>query len=177
MRNNGLLGQPQTSLFAGRSPIKHVIYLIKENRTYDQVFGDLEKSGDGSKADGDPSLAIFGEVNAAARPTKTKQNITPIITPWRSVSACLTASLSMPKPAPTVTTGRLLRFQPTTWTRHFVGTTAAGDALTTLKDSIVFQTTSRYEVHHRFSARMLLLKKSPTTCAGSFRISMVHATW
>jgi YVTN family beta-propeller protein len=77
MRNNGLLGQPQTSLFAGRSPIKHVIYLIKENRTYDQVFGDLEKSGDGSKADGDSALAIFGAGNAASRPNGTKQDISP----------------------------------------------------------------------------------------------------
>src|SRR6185295_14998710 len=68
MRNNGLLGQRQTSLFAGRSPIKHVIYIIKENRTYDQVFGDVEKSGDGTKADGDASLAIFGAGGAAARP-------------------------------------------------------------------------------------------------------------
>jgi len=77
MRNNGLLGQPQGSLFAGRSPIKHVIYLIKENRTYDQVFGDVEKSGDGTKADGDPTLAIFGAGVTAARPDGTKQNITP----------------------------------------------------------------------------------------------------
>ena len=77
MRNNGLLGQPQTSLFAGRSPIKHVIYLIKENRTYDQVFGDVEKSGDGSRPDGDPSLAIFGAGTAATRPNGTRQNITP----------------------------------------------------------------------------------------------------
>ncbi|MCM3569930.1 bifunctional YncE family protein/alkaline phosphatase family protein [Neobacillus mesonae] len=37
------------------SPIKHVIYVIKENRTYDQVFGDMEKGN------GDPSLTIFGE--------------------------------------------------------------------------------------------------------------------
>jgi hypothetical protein len=35
-------------------PIKHVFYVIKENRTYDQVLGD-EKN-----ADGDPKLAIFG---------------------------------------------------------------------------------------------------------------------
>jgi len=78
MRNNGLLGQTQRSLFAnGRLPIKHVIYLIKENRTYDQVFGDVEQSGDGSKADGDSSLAIFGAGNAAVRPNGTKQNITP----------------------------------------------------------------------------------------------------
>jgi YVTN family beta-propeller protein len=36
------------------SPIKHVIYIIKENRTYDQVLGDL------SQGDGDPQLTIFG---------------------------------------------------------------------------------------------------------------------
>jgi YVTN family beta-propeller protein len=39
----------------GRSPIKHVIYVIKENRTYDQVFGDL------GRGNGDPTLALFGE--------------------------------------------------------------------------------------------------------------------
>lgn len=77
MRNNGLLGQRQTSLFAGRSPIKHVIYIIKENRTYDQMFGDVEKSGDGTKADGDASLAIFGAGAAAARPDGQRQDITP----------------------------------------------------------------------------------------------------
>ena len=37
------------------SPIKHVIYVIKENRTYDQVFGDI------AKGNGDPRLTIFGE--------------------------------------------------------------------------------------------------------------------
>jgi len=35
--------------------IKHVIYIIKENRTYDQVLGDLEKGN------GDPKLAILGK--------------------------------------------------------------------------------------------------------------------
>jgi hypothetical protein len=77
MRNNGLLGQPQSRLFSGRSPIKHVIYIIKENRTYDQIFGDVGKSGDGTKADGDPSLAIFGAGDAAARPDGERQDITP----------------------------------------------------------------------------------------------------
>jgi YVTN family beta-propeller protein len=37
------------------SPIQHVIYIIKENRTYDQVFGDMKEG------DGDPSLVMFGE--------------------------------------------------------------------------------------------------------------------
>jgi len=36
------------------SPIKHVFYIIKENRTYDQVFGDLPQGN------GDPSLVQFG---------------------------------------------------------------------------------------------------------------------
>ncbi len=35
-------------------PFKHVIYIIKENRTYDQVLGDLEEG------DGDPHLVFFG---------------------------------------------------------------------------------------------------------------------
>ncbi|HEX6717085.1 MAG TPA: beta-propeller fold lactonase family protein [Pyrinomonadaceae bacterium] len=77
MRNNGLLGPRQSRLFPGRSPIKHVIYIIKENRTYDQIFGDIEKSGDGTKTDGDPSLAIFGAGEAAARPNGQRQDITP----------------------------------------------------------------------------------------------------
>jgi YVTN family beta-propeller protein len=42
-----VVGQP--------SPIKHIIYVIKENRTYDHVFGDLPQGN------GDPNLAIFGE--------------------------------------------------------------------------------------------------------------------
>jgi YVTN family beta-propeller protein len=37
------------------SVFKHVIYIIKENRTYDQVLGDI------SEGNGDPSLCIFGE--------------------------------------------------------------------------------------------------------------------
>ena len=77
MRNNGLLGPRNARLFPGRSPIKHVIYVIKENRTYDQLFGDVEKSGDGTKADGDPSLAIFGAGDAAARPDGKWQDISP----------------------------------------------------------------------------------------------------
>jgi DNA-binding beta-propeller fold protein YncE len=77
MRNNGLLGQRRTRLFPGASPIKHVIYIIKENRTYDQVFGDVPKSGDGTAADGDPRLAIFGHTEAAARLDGTRQDISP----------------------------------------------------------------------------------------------------
>jgi YVTN family beta-propeller protein len=37
------------------SPIKHVIYVIKENRTYDQILGDMKEGN------GDPNLTLFGE--------------------------------------------------------------------------------------------------------------------
>ena len=39
------------------SPIRYVVYVIKENRTYDQVFGDLRQGN------GDPSLCLFPERN------------------------------------------------------------------------------------------------------------------
>jgi YVTN family beta-propeller protein len=77
MRNNGLLGTLRTRLFPNASPIKHVIYIIKENRTYDQVFGDVEKAGNGQPADGDASLAIFGAGEAARVSGKDAQDITP----------------------------------------------------------------------------------------------------
>jgi YVTN family beta-propeller protein len=77
MRNDGLIGAPDVKLFSGASPIHHVIYVIRENRTYDQVFGDVEKSGDGTSADGDASLAIFGAGAAARQASGPPQNITP----------------------------------------------------------------------------------------------------
>ena len=36
------------------SPIRHVLFIMKENRTYDQVFGDLPQGN------GDPTLTLFG---------------------------------------------------------------------------------------------------------------------
>lgn len=36
-------------------PIRHVVYVVRENRTYDQVFGDLPEGN------GDPRLAIFND--------------------------------------------------------------------------------------------------------------------
>lgn len=42
-------------------PIKHVLYIIKENRTYDQVFGDMKDAHGNHIGNGDPNLAIYGE--------------------------------------------------------------------------------------------------------------------
>ena len=55
-RDNLFHSDPGKITFAsGQNPIKHVIYVIKENRTYDQILGDLKVG------DGDPSLTMYGE--------------------------------------------------------------------------------------------------------------------
>ena len=46
--------QQQIAFRAGKTPIRHVIYIIKENRSYDQVFGDLPAG------DRDSSLTMYG---------------------------------------------------------------------------------------------------------------------
>jgi DNA-binding beta-propeller fold protein YncE len=43
------------TMAAVHSGIQHVIYILKENRTYDQILGDL------GRGNGDPSLAMFGQ--------------------------------------------------------------------------------------------------------------------
>jgi YVTN family beta-propeller protein len=48
------VGSPIPQVVGGSSPIKHVFYVIRENRTFDQVLGDLPQGN------GDPPLAIFG---------------------------------------------------------------------------------------------------------------------
>jgi YVTN family beta-propeller protein len=59
--NKLLSGSPHTDTsvipnkLGDPSPIKYLIYIIKENRTYDQVFGDIKEGN------GDPSLVMFGE--------------------------------------------------------------------------------------------------------------------
>ena len=40
---------------AVHSGIQHVIYILKENRTYDQILGDL------GRGNGDPTLTLFGQ--------------------------------------------------------------------------------------------------------------------
>jgi len=48
-------GNPIPARIGDSSPIKYCIYVIKENRTYDQVFGDVKEGN------GDPNLCIFGK--------------------------------------------------------------------------------------------------------------------
>jgi YVTN family beta-propeller protein len=53
--SKGEVGNPIPMKLGDPSPIKYVFYLIKENRTYDQVLGDIKEGN------GDPSLVLFGE--------------------------------------------------------------------------------------------------------------------
>jgi YVTN family beta-propeller protein len=48
-------GNPVPDKPGGSTPIQHVILLMKENRTYDQVLGDMKEGN------GDPNLVLFGE--------------------------------------------------------------------------------------------------------------------
>ncbi|MFI1166079.1 beta-propeller fold lactonase family protein [Streptomyces sp. NPDC020801] len=53
-----------------RSPIEHVIYVVKENRTYDQEFGSL------GKGNGDASLNLFGDDSAPNARALQRQFVT-----------------------------------------------------------------------------------------------------
>ncbi len=55
-KNNGFANRRQYPMMNFlRNKIKHVIYVVKENRTYDQVLGDLDRGN------GDPALTLFPE--------------------------------------------------------------------------------------------------------------------
>ncbi|WP_343674510.1 bifunctional YncE family protein/alkaline phosphatase family protein [Chitinophaga sp.] len=51
---SGEAGNPVPMKTGAASPIKYVFYIIKENRTYDQVLGDMKEGN------GDSSLVLFG---------------------------------------------------------------------------------------------------------------------
>ena len=53
--SKGELGNPIPMKIGDPSPIKYVFYIVKENRTYDQVLGDVKEGN------GDTSLVLFGE--------------------------------------------------------------------------------------------------------------------
>jgi len=48
-------GNPIPLKVGDPSPIKYVFYIVKENRTYDQILGDMPEGN------GDPNLVLFGE--------------------------------------------------------------------------------------------------------------------
>ena len=55
MQTAGEAGNPIPRRVGDKSPIKYVFYIIKENRTYDQILGDMKEGN------GDASLCLFPE--------------------------------------------------------------------------------------------------------------------
>ena len=53
--SDGMAGNPIPQKVGDPSPIKYIFYVIKENRTYDQVLGDMPEGN------GDRNLVLFGE--------------------------------------------------------------------------------------------------------------------
>ncbi|MDE3148424.1 MAG: phosphoesterase, partial [Acidobacteriota bacterium] len=62
LESNRMKAAAEKIAFAGGSHdrIKHVIYIIKENRTYDQILGDLKKDGK-PVGNGDSDLTMYGK--------------------------------------------------------------------------------------------------------------------
>jgi DNA-binding beta-propeller fold protein YncE len=62
LESNRMKAAAEKIVFAGGAGdrIKHIIYIIKENRTYDQIFGDLKQEGK-PVGNGDPGLTMYGE--------------------------------------------------------------------------------------------------------------------
>jgi YVTN family beta-propeller protein len=68
---DALIERPASAPRAGSNPIpsrvgdpsaiKYVLYIIKENRTYDQVFGAFKDHKGKPRGNGDPNLTLFGE--------------------------------------------------------------------------------------------------------------------
>lgn len=55
LHTQGEPGNPIPMKIGDASPIKYVFYVIKENRTYDQILGDV------TQGNGDKNLVLFGE--------------------------------------------------------------------------------------------------------------------
>lgn len=88
LRNNGFALSTASTARVAESPIpspgqasgkiRHVVFIVKENRTFDEVFGDM--AGPGSSIEGDASLARWGEdatVKDKNQPTVEHVRVTP----------------------------------------------------------------------------------------------------
>ncbi len=88
MRNNGFVAPAAGALRKADFPIpppgqastkiRHVVFIVKENRTFDEVFGDM--AGPGSDIAGESSLARYGEdaeVKGKGEPIVEHARVTP----------------------------------------------------------------------------------------------------
>ena len=93
------------------SPIKHVFYIIRENRTYDQILGDMPAGN------GDPNSVSLARTS---RRTRTRS---------RASSSCSTTSTWTPRSATTAMPTRLAPTRPTSSRRSGRRTTRDAAAL------------------------------------------------
>jgi len=94
---------------AVRQGIQHVIFIIKENRTYDQILGDLKDASGNPIGNGDPALTEFGEA------------ITPNHHGLARTFVTLDTLWTPPKSAMTAGRGPLRRKPPTWWNTNSGG--------------------------------------------------------
>jgi len=88
LRNNGFVPQEEPVRAADfpvppsghpSTKIKYVVFIVKENRTFDQIFGDLKSAG-GQPVNGDPALAHYGDdatVSEKGEPTFEHVRVSP----------------------------------------------------------------------------------------------------
>ncbi len=70
-------GDNPIPIFGGEkeSPVKYLVFISKENRTYDEIFGQIKKG------DGDPSLARYGRGETFYNRKKTSQVVNATVMP------------------------------------------------------------------------------------------------
>jgi phospholipase C len=88
-------GEGEATMAFLRQHIRHVIYIVKENRTYDQVLGDLEVG------DGDPKLTVFGRAMTPNQHALARQFVD-LDAFFDSARAATPAGTGPPRRAPTI---------------------------------------------------------------------------
>ena len=81
MDNNGLKPRDETAWRRCPPAVKYVVMIVKENRTFDEVFGDIQRLANGATVMGAPGVARFGQAGHAAgkgnRLSVQRVNVTP----------------------------------------------------------------------------------------------------
>jgi YVTN family beta-propeller protein len=90
LENNGFIAAQRAPTWSRDFPvplpgrasakIRHVVFIVKENRTFDQVFGDLTSAAADDRIETEPGLASYGEdteVKQKGEPTVEHARVTP----------------------------------------------------------------------------------------------------
>jgi YVTN family beta-propeller protein len=116
------------------SLIKHVFVIVRENRTYDQVLGDV------AAGNGDPSLAVFGDT-APAAPTPVTPNVHAVVKRFPLLDNFYTPSRQSADGHQWIVEAMAPYaddIQSPDWVRSYPGGNA-GDALAYTKNGFLFQ--------------------------------------